>query len=51
MLVGEYFSPEHFVFADESHFNRLTLRRNFGWALCGEQARRRDFFISVLYDL
>ena len=45
MLVGEHFRPGHFVFADESHFNRLTLRRSYGWAPRGSRARRRDFFI------
>jgi hypothetical protein len=45
MLVGEYFRPGHFVFADESHFNRLSLRRQYAWAPRGNRARRRDFFI------
>ena len=45
MLVGEHFQPQHLVFADESHFNRLTLRRSYAWALRGSRARRRDFFI------
>jgi hypothetical protein len=45
LLVGEHFQPEHFVFADESHFNRLTLRRQYAWAPRGNRARRRDFFI------
>ena len=31
MLVGEHFQPEHLVFADKSHFNRLSLRRNYAW--------------------
>ena len=25
MIVGEHFRPGHLVFADESHFNRLSL--------------------------
>ena len=45
MLVGEHFRPGHLVFADESHFNRFTLRRSYGWAPRGNRARRRDFFI------
>lgn len=27
MLIGEYYEPHQLVFADESHFHRLTLRR------------------------
>ena len=45
MLIGEHFKPEHLVFADESHFNRLTLRRSYAWSPHGSRARRRDFFI------
>jgi len=45
MLVGEHFLPEHLVFADECHFNRLSFRRDFAWAPRGNRARRRDFFI------
>jgi hypothetical protein len=45
LLVGQHFRPEQLVFADESHFNRLTLRRSYGWAPRGNRARRRDFFI------
>lgn len=28
----EHFQPEQLVFADESHFNHLSLQRNYGWA-------------------
>ena len=45
MIVGEHYQPEQLVFADESHFNRLTLRRNFAWAPCGRRSHHRDFFI------
>ena len=45
MLVGEHFMQEQLVFADESHFNRLTLRRNYAWAPWGDRARRWDFFV------
>ncbi|OJT10703.1 hypothetical protein TRAPUB_12796 [Trametes pubescens] len=45
MLIGEHFQPHHLVFADETHFNRITLRRRFGWAPLGHRARRRDFFV------
>ena len=45
MLVGEHFMPEQLVFADESHFNRLSYRRDYAWAPRGDRARRRDFFV------
>ncbi len=45
MLVGEHFEAHHLVFADETHLNRVTLRRRYGWAPIGDRARRRDFFI------
>ena len=45
MLVGEHFQPEHLVFADESHFNHLSLQRNYAWAPRGDRARRHDFFV------
>ncbi|KAH9975194.1 hypothetical protein BJV77DRAFT_931991, partial [Russula vinacea] len=37
-LIDTHFSPEQLVFADESHFNRLTLRRPFAWSKRGERA-------------
>jgi DDE superfamily endonuclease len=45
MIVGEHFQPGHLVFADESHFNWLSLRRSYGWAPHGKCAQQRDFFI------
>ena len=45
MLIGEHFRADQVVVADESHFNRLSTRRNFAWAPCGERAWRQDFFI------
>ncbi|KAF8234675.1 hypothetical protein L208DRAFT_1260865 [Tricholoma matsutake] len=45
MLVGEHFQPYHFVFTDESHFNRVTLQRPWAWSPRRNRARRRDFFI------
>lgn len=45
MLVGEHFQPHHLVFADESHFNRMSLRRNYAWSPRGDRARRRNFFV------
>ena len=31
------------MFADESHFNRLTLRRPYTWSIRGERASRFEF--------
>ncbi|TFY62431.1 hypothetical protein EVG20_g6705 [Dentipellis fragilis] len=45
LLIGEQYQPDQLVFVDESHFNRLTLRRSYGWAPIGNRARRRDFFV------
>jgi len=42
LLIGEHFQPEQLIFVDESHFNRLTVRRNYAWAPRGNRARRRD---------
>jgi len=52
MLIGAHFQPEHLVFADESHFNRLSLRRSYAWAPRGDRARRRDFFVrGIRYSI
>ncbi|KAH9014492.1 hypothetical protein EDB85DRAFT_1876357 [Lactarius pseudohatsudake] len=32
-LINTHYSPEQLVFADESHFNRLTLRRPYAWSI------------------
>lgn len=45
MIIGEHYSPELLVFADETHLNRFVTRRRFGWARIGLRARRRDFFV------
>jgi len=43
-LIKNYFRPESLVFADESHFNRLTLRRSYAWSIgYQERACRYDF--------
>jgi DDE superfamily endonuclease len=44
-LIRTYFRPEQLVFADESHFNRLTLRRPYAWSIRGERATRHEFFL------
>ena len=38
-----HYRPEQLVFADESHFNRLTLRRPYAWAKRGDRASRYEF--------
>lgn len=45
MKIGENYEPFQLVFADESAFNRMTLRRSFAWSQRGDRARRRDFFV------
>jgi hypothetical protein len=40
------------VFADESHFNWLTLRRPYAWSLRGERASQHEFqFRGAKYSL
>jgi hypothetical protein len=43
-LITAHYRPEQLVFADKSHFNRLTLRRPYVWALRGERATKYEFF-------
>ena len=38
-----HYRPEQLVFADESHFNRLTLQRPYAWAKRGDRASRYEF--------
>jgi len=44
-LIDTHFRPEQLVFADESHFNRLTLRRPYAWSIRGERAVRHEYFV------
>ncbi|KAH9010914.1 hypothetical protein EDB85DRAFT_1879122, partial [Lactarius pseudohatsudake] len=32
-LINTHYSPEQLVFADESHFSRLMLRRPYAWSI------------------
>ncbi len=43
-LIKTHYRPEQLVFADESHFNLLTLRRPYTWSIQGERATRFKFF-------
>ncbi|CDO71854.1 hypothetical protein BN946_scf184939.g78 [Trametes cinnabarina] len=45
MHIAENYQPEQLVFVDETHLNRETTRRMYGWAQCGRRAHRREFFI------
>jgi hypothetical protein len=50
--INIHYRPEQLVFADESHFNRLTLRRQYAWAKRGERASRHEFqFRGAKYSL
>ena len=50
--ISIHYRPEHLVFADESHFNRLTLRRPYAWSKRGERASRHEFqFRGAKYSL
>jgi DDE superfamily endonuclease len=44
-LVRTHFRPEQLVFADESHFNQLTLRRPYVWSIRGERTCRHELFL------
>jgi transposase len=44
-LIRTHFRPDQLVFADESHFNRLTLRRPYAWSIRGERACQYEFFL------
>ena len=50
--ISIHYRPEHLVFADESHFNWLTLRRPYAWSKRGERASRHEFqFRGAKYSL
>ena len=47
-----HYRPEQLVFADESHFNRLTLRRPYAWSKRGERASRHEIqFRGAKYSI
>src|SRR6266702_4797332 len=43
-LITTHFCPDQLVFADESHFNQLTLRRLYAWSIHSECACQYEFF-------
>jgi len=50
--INNHYQPEHLVFAGESHFNRLTLRRPYAWSKRGERASKHEFqFRGVKYSM
>ncbi|SRR6266404_4890515 len=51
MLIDRHFRPEQLVFADESHFNRITLRRPYAWSLRGERSRFEFFHRGTKYSI
>lgn len=42
-IIATHYRPDQLVFADESHFNRLTLRRPYAWSIRGARASRHEF--------
>lgn len=51
-LVNTHYRPEQLVFADESHFNRLTMRRPYAWSKRGERACQYEFqFRGAKYSI
>jgi hypothetical protein len=47
-----HYRPEQLVFANESHFNWLTLRRPYAWAKRGDRASRHKFqFQGAKYSI
>jgi hypothetical protein len=44
MRIAQY-QPHQLVFADESAYNRLTSRRQYGWSFEGLRACHRNFFV------
>lgn len=49
---GNQYTPEQTVFVDESSFDRRTAIRGRAWALSGQRAERKCFFVrGRRYDL
>ena len=43
--MGATYQANQLVFVDETGVNRNSSSCRYGWALCGDRARRRDFFV------
>jgi hypothetical protein len=43
--MGLNYTAEQLVFVDESSFDRRTRYRGYGWALKGQRALRKCFFM------
>jgi hypothetical protein len=51
-IVNAHYRPEQLVFADESHFNRLTMRRLYMWSKHGECTCQYEFqFQGAKYSI
>lgn len=51
-LVNTHYRPEQLVFADESHFNQLMMRRPYAWSKRGERACQYEFqFRGAKYSI
>ncbi|KIJ52296.1 hypothetical protein M422DRAFT_89347, partial [Sphaerobolus stellatus SS14] len=44
--IGSNYLSEQLVFVDESSFNQRTTYRGYGWALTGQRAVRKAFFLQ-----
>ena len=52
VLVTAHFRLDQLVFADESHFNCLMLRRPYAWSICGECAQHYELtFQGTKYSM
>jgi transposase len=51
-IVNTHYLPEQLVFADESHINRLTMRRPYVWSKRGKCAYQYEFqFQGAKYSI
>ena len=51
-VINTEYRPEQLVFANESHFNRLTMKRPYAWSKRGERASRHQFqFRGAKYSI
>ncbi|KAF7969177.1 hypothetical protein HWV62_28003 [Athelia sp. TMB] len=43
--MGSRYEPNQLVFVDESSFDRHTTYRGYAWALKGQRAKRKCFYV------